>query len=116
MQKRNKERKLSRERGQRKALLSSLARALVEREQVRTTLAKAKAVSPLVEKLVTRAKKGDLASKREVARVLGQDMGKKMMGTIMPSFSQRKGGYTRIVKLGKSKENSAEMAVIEFVK
>ena len=116
MLKRNKEKKHSRERSQRKALLQSVARALVEREKVRTTLAKAKAVSPLVDKLVTRAKKGDVAARREIARVLGQELGKKMMGTIVPSFEQRKGGYTRVIKLGKNKENSAEMAILEFVK
>lgn len=116
MLKKIKGKKLSREKSQREALLVSLARALVEREHIRTTLAKAKAVSPLVEKLVTRAKKGDVSSRREIVRQLGPDLGKKMMGTLAPGFENRKGGYTRIIKLGKNKENSSEGALIEFVK
>lgn len=116
MQKLQKGRKLSREKAQREALLRSLARSLVERAKIRTTLAKAKALSPVVEHLVTRAKKGDVAASRHLARVLGKDLGKKMMETAASSFKGRKGGYTRVVKLGKLKGNSAEMAIIEFMK
>lgn len=115
MQKRKVGKKLSREKAQRGALLHGLARALVEREKIRTTLAKAKALSPLVEHLITRAKKGDVASARKLTTILGKDMGKKMK-TLVLSFKDRKGGYTRVIKLGRQKENSAEMAVIEFVK
>ncbi|MBI2642161.1 MAG: 50S ribosomal protein L17 [Candidatus Wildermuthbacteria bacterium] len=116
MQKRVAGRKLSREKAQRTALLRSLARALVEREKIRTTLAKAKTLAPLVEKLVTRAKRGDVEARREMIRALGAELGKKMMVTIAPSFKTRNGGYTRVVKLEKKKENSADMAVIEFMK
>ncbi|MDP2664580.1 MAG: 50S ribosomal protein L17 [bacterium] len=116
MQKRVAGRKLSREKAQRTALLRSMARALVERSRIRTTLAKAKTLAPLVEKLITRAKRGDVAARREMVRVLGQELGKKMMVAIAPSFKTRNGGYTRVVKLEKKKENSADMAVIEFMK
>ncbi|MBI2642311.1 MAG: 50S ribosomal protein L17 [Candidatus Wildermuthbacteria bacterium] len=116
MQKRVAGRKLSREKAQRTALLRSLARALVEQEKIKTTLAKAKTLAPLVEKLVTRAKRGDVVARREMVRALGAELGKKMMVTIAPSFKTRNGGYTRVVKLEKKKENSADMAVIEFMK
>lgn len=115
MRKRKKGRKLSREKNQRKALLRSLAEALFLNERIKTTEAKAKEVLRFAEKLITRAKKGDLTSRRYLARFFAKDLVKKLVDEIGPRYKKRKGGYTRIIKLGPRKHDGAKMAIIELV-
>jgi large subunit ribosomal protein L17 len=116
MRKRKKGRKFHRKKDQRKALLKSLAEALVLKERIETTQAKAKELSRFVEKLITKAKKGDLAARREIARFLSKEATKTLVDKIAPRYKERQGGYTRILKLGPRKGDSAKMAIIEFVK
>ena len=116
MRKRKRGRKLSRKKDQRKALLKSLVSALFLKEKIKTTEAKAKEVSRLAEKLVSRAKKGDLASRRILTRFLIPRIAKKMTEEIGPRYKDRKGGYTRIIKLGPRKSDGAKMAIIELLK
>ncbi|RZS90381.1 LSU ribosomal protein L17P [Motilibacter rhizosphaerae] len=101
---------------QEKALLANLATALFEHGRIRTTEAKAKRLRPYAEKLITFAKKGDLAARREVATVI-RDKGvvHALFTEIGPRFANRPGGYTRIVKLGPRSGDNAPMAVIELV-
>jgi len=121
MRKRKKGRKLSRERNQRRALLKSLAGALLLNEKIKTNETKAKEVSSLVEKFITQAKKGDLTSKRLLAKSLGggrvasKKIVKKLVEEIGPRYKERKGGYTRIIKLGQRKSDGARMAIIELI-
>lgn len=115
MRKFKKGRKLSRERSQRKALLKSLARALYFKGKIKTTEAKAKEVSSFAEKCITRSKKGDLASRRILARYFSKDLVKKLVEEIGIKYKERKGGYTRIIKLGPRKSDGARMAIIELV-
>jgi len=116
MRKFKKGRKLSRKRNQRKALLKTLARALFLREKIKTTEAKAKELRSFTEKMVTRAKKGDLNSLRILAKYFSKDLVKKLVAEIGLRYKERKGGYTRIIKLGQRKDDGARMAVIELVK
>ena len=116
MRKRKRGRKLSRKKDQRKALLKSLASALFLKEKIKTTEAKAKEVSRLAEKLITQAKKTDLSSRRILVRVFTAKLVKKLVEEIGPRYKDRKGGYTRIIKLGPRKSDGAKMAVIELVK
>jgi len=109
-------RKLSRKRNQRKALLSSLARALFLNEKIQTTEAKAKELSMFAEKQITRAKKGDLASRRSLARYFSEDLVKKLINDIGMRYRERSGGYTRIIKLGPRQSDSAKIVIIELVK
>ena len=115
MRKRKKGRRLSKKRNQRKALLKSLASALILKEKVKTTEAKAKEVSPFLEKQISRAKIGNLVSRRLLANFFSPQIVKKLVNEIGPRYKERKGGYTRIIKLGLRKSNGAKMAVIELV-
>ena len=111
----NVNRKFGREKGQRAALLRSLARSLVLRGTMRTTLAKAKEIRPLVEKMVTRGMTGTLASRRLLIASLGDE---RVAGKLMKTaegYKGRPGGYLRITKMGPRKGDAAQMAVIEFV-
>jgi len=116
MRHKRKGRKLSRQRSQRKALLKVLAADLILKEKIITTQAKAKEIRPLVERLITKSKKKDLASIRYLARYLPERARKKITEEIGPRYRERAGGYTRIVKLGPRKTDGAEMAVIELIK
>src|SRR3989338_2039055 len=116
MRKRKKGRKFSLKSGQRRALLPSLLRALVEREKIETTQAKAMEMRSLADKLITKAKEGNLASIRVLGKTLGNTLTKKLIEKIAPTFKERKGGYTRVIKLGARNTDSAKMAIIEFVK
>ena len=116
MRKRKKGRKLNREKDQRRALLKTLASALLWREKIKTTEAKAKEVSSFVEKFITLAKKKDLASQRRLAQFFPPPLVKKLIDEIAPRYQARKGGYTRIVKLGRRKSDGASMAFIELIK
>jgi len=109
-------RKLSRKRNQRKALFKSLARELFLKEKIEMTLAKAKELLPFVEKRITRAKIGDLSSRRLLAKEFSPDIVRKLVNEIAPRYKERKGGYTRIIKLGPRKSDGAKMAIIELVK
>lgn len=106
-----------RETGQRRALLRSLARSLVLEERISTTEAKAKALRPYVERLVTYAKKNTLASRRLALSRLGDKRAvKKLFDSIGPRYQERAGGYTRVVKRGKRGANDArKLAYIAFV-
>jgi len=90
--------------------------SLLEKERIRTTLAKAKATRPLAEKMITLAKKDTLHSKRLASRfIIKKDVVKKLFQEIGPRFSERQGGYTRIVKVGERQGDGAQMAVLELV-
>jgi large subunit ribosomal protein L17 len=100
----------------RKALLANQVCSLIEHQRIKTTLAKAKAVRPLAEKMVTLGKKGSLHARRTALAVLRQKNAvKKLFNEIAPRSTARNGGYTRIVKLGQRKSDSASMAFIEWV-
>ena len=102
--------------GQRKALLNNLAIALFERERIQTTLPRAKELRPFAEKLITTAKKDTLHARRLVARVVrDKDLLSKVFSKLGPRYAERPGGYTRILKLGHRRGDSAEMALIELV-
>jgi len=116
MRKLKKGRKLSRKRDQRKALLKSLARALFLTEKIKTTEAKAKELRPFAEKIITTAKKQDLSSRRILVKYFSKDLAKKIVDQICLKYKNRKGGYTRIIKLGPRKDDGARMAIIELVK
>ena len=111
---RGRHRKLGRERNQRKALYKALATALIEHGRVKTTVTKAKSLSSFVDKLVTRAKKGDIASRRLVRQSIGEKATNKLFSDISPKFAERKGGYTKVIKLGRRISDGAETALIEF--
>ncbi|SRR3989338_2744989 len=111
---RGKKRKLGRERHLRRALYKSLATALVDHGKIKTTSAKAKSLSSFADKLVTTAKKQTLASRRELAETFHPKTVKKLMDEIAPRFSDKKGGYTRVVRLGQRKSDGSPMAIVEF--
>jgi large subunit ribosomal protein L17 len=99
-----------------KAILSNLCRSLFEQGKVRTTEAKAKAVRPLAERMITFAKRGDVAARRRVLQtVRDRDTVHKLFAEIAPGYAERAGGYTRIVKIGPRKGDAAPMAIIELV-
>lgn len=109
-------RKFGLEKDQRNALMRSLARNLINENRIKTTLAKAKELRPYVEKLVTKAKTGTIASRRVIiSKIEGEAETKALFDTIAPKYKDRKGGYTRIVKLAPRKLDAAPMAMIEFV-
>ena len=100
----------------RKALLANQVCSLIEHQRIKTTLAKAKAVRPLAEKMVTLGKNGSLHARRTALAVLRQKNAvKKLFAEVAPRSTSRNGGYTRIVKLGQRKSDSASMAFIEWV-
>lgn len=113
----NNKRKFGRVRKVRNALINSLALNLIVRGKIKTTEPKAKELRPFMEKLVTSAKKGDMATRRIVISKLANRRPevKKLFEVIAPKYADRKGGYTRVFKLGTRKSDGAPMAVIEFV-
>lgn len=116
MRKRKKERKLSRKRDQRKALLKSLAQSLILKEKIKTTEAKAKELAPFIGKQISRAKIDNIQSRRILKKFFSEEIVKKLITEIAPRYKERKGGYTRIIKLGPRKSDGAKMAIIELVK
>jgi large subunit ribosomal protein L17 len=109
-------RKFSRTASHRKAMFANLAASLIKHEQIATTLPKAKDLRPIVEKLVTLAKRGDLHARRQaIAQLRDLGMVKKLFETIGPRYKARAGGYTRVLKAGFRHGDSAPLAVIEFV-
>jgi large subunit ribosomal protein L17 len=115
MRKRKKGRKFSRKRDQRRALMKSLARELFLRGRIRTTLAKAKELRSFVDKFVERAKEKNLNNVRYIRRFFDKETTKKLFGEIGPKYKERKGGYTRVLKLGPRQSDGAQMAIIELV-
>ncbi|MGJ8723452.1 MAG: 50S ribosomal protein L17 [Roseibacillus sp.] len=116
MKHRRKTPKLKRNAAQRKALLSNQAAALITHGRIRTTLAKAKALRPVAEKMVTLGKRGDLHARRQAISYLRQkDVVSKLFGEIAEACAERPGGYCRITKLGMRASDAAPMAFIEFV-
>jgi large subunit ribosomal protein L17 len=108
--------KLGRTAEHRKALLANQVCSLIEHQRIKTTLAKAKAVRPLAEKMVTLGKNGSLHARRTALAVLRQkDAVKKLFDDIAPRSATRQGGYTRIIKLGQRKSDSASVAFLEWV-
>ncbi len=108
--------KLRRNPAQRKALLRSLVTSFLEKERINTTLAKAKAVRPVAEKMITLAKKNSLHTRRKALRfVYKKDVVKKLFEDIGPRFTERPGGYTRIIKTGQRAGDGAHLAIIELV-
>lgn len=116
MRHRIKGKKLKRDSAQRRALLRNLVTSFLEKERIRTTLAKAKAARPIAEKMITLAKKNSLHSRRLALRfIYKKDVVKKLFDEIGPRFSERPGGYTRIIKIGPRAGDGAEMALLELV-
>lgn len=115
MRHRRKTVKLQRDASHRRALLANLACSLIEHGRIRTTLAKAKALRPVAEKMVTLAKRGDLHARRQaVAFLRHKDIAKKLFEEVGPACADRQGGYCRITKLGARMSDSAPMAYIEW--
>ncbi|KAB2873710.1 MAG: 50S ribosomal protein L17 [Pseudorhodoplanes sp.] len=109
-------RKLNRKPEHRKAMFANMAAALIKHEQIVTTLPKAKDLRPIVEKLVTLGKRGDLHARRQaVAQMRDVAMVRKLFEVIGPRYKERNGGYTRVLKAGYRYGDSAPVAVIEFV-
>jgi large subunit ribosomal protein L17 len=116
MRHRKKGKILDRKKEAREMMLRNLAASILIYEKVKTTEAKAKAVRPLVERLITIAKKGDLAARRRLIQKLPQKMAvKKAMEVLGDRYRARPGGYTRIVKIGRRAGDGAKMVVIELV-
>jgi large subunit ribosomal protein L17 len=109
--------KLSRDSAHRKSLLMNLSKEIIEHERIETTEAKAKAVRPEVEKLITLAKRGDLHARRQALSTLSQDKFAvhKLFEEVAPRYAERPGGYTRILKLGPRRRAATEMVLIELV-
>ena len=108
--------KLGRDSAHRKALYSNLTGALIDHGRIQTTEAKAKAVKPLAEKMITLGKRGDLHARRQaLAALRSNDVVHRLFADIAPRFADRPGGYTRIVKLGPRQGDAAEMVYLELV-
>lgn len=109
-------RKLNRTPSHRKAMFANMAASLIEHEQIVTTLPKAKEIRPIVEKLVTLGKRGDLHARRQaISKVRDVEMVRKLFDTIATRYADRHGGYIRIMKAGFRKGDNAPLAVVEFV-
>jgi large subunit ribosomal protein L17 len=109
-------RRLNRTHEHRKALFANLSGSLIEHEQIKTTLPKAKELRPVIEKLITLAKRGDLHARRQAAAQLKQDRDvAKLFDVLGPRYKDRQGGYVRVLKAGFRYGDMAPMAIIEFV-
>ena len=112
----NAHRKLNRTASHRKAMFANMSASLIEHEQIVTTLQKAKELRPIVEKLITLGKKGDLAARRQaIAQIRDETQVRKLFATLAPRYATRHGGYIRIMRAGFRHGDNADMAVIEFV-
>jgi len=109
--------KLSRDSAHRRALMMNLSKEIIEHERITTSAAKAKAVRPEVERLITLAKRGDLHARRQALATLSQDKFAvhKLFEDLAPRYAERPGGYTRILKLGPRRSDATEMVYIELV-
>ncbi|MDE9451095.1 50S ribosomal protein L17 [Aliiroseovarius sp. Z3] len=109
-------RRLNRTHEHRKAMFANMAGSLIEHEQIKTTLPKAKELRPIIEKMITLAKRGDVHARRQAAARLKQDQHvAKLFDVLGPRFADRKGGYVRVLKAGFRYGDMAPMAIIEFV-
>ena len=109
-------RRLNRTHEHRKALFANMCGSLIEHEQIKTTLPKAKELRPIIEKLITLAKRGDLHARRQAAAMLKEDKDViKLFDILGPRYKERAGGYTRVLKAGFRYGDMAPMAIIEFV-
>ena len=109
-------RKLGKRTDQRKAMLRAMVTYLLENGQIKTTLARAKEVAPLTEKMITLSKKNDLATYRQaLAFITKEDVAHKLFTEMNQKYMSRDGGYTRIVRMGPRKGDAAEMAIIQLV-
>ena len=109
-------RKLGKTSDQRRAMLRAMTTYLLENGQIKTTYARAKEVAPIAEKMITLAKKNNLASYRQVlSYVPKEDVAKKLFDEIGPKYADRNGGYTRVLKMGPRRGDAAEMAIIQLV-
>ena len=109
-------RKLGRPSDQRRAMLRAMTTYLLENGQIKTTVTRAKEVAPLAEKMITLAKKNNLAAYRQVLSFLTkEDVAKKLFDQIGPKYATRDGGYTRVVKIGPRRGDAAEMAIVQLV-
>ncbi len=116
MRHRRSRKKLGRDSAHRKALYSNLAGSLIEHGRIKTTVAKAKAVKPFAEQMITLGKRGDLHARRlALAELRSQDVVHLLFADVAPRFADRRGGYTRIVKLGPRLGDAAEMVYLELV-
>ncbi len=111
----NQNRKFGRVTKVRKALMNSLARSLVLHQKIETTEAKAKELRPFVEKLVTKGKLATIAARRDLAVKVGKQAGKILVDEVAKKYNDRKGGYTRILKMKRRLSDGSPMAMIEFV-
>ena len=109
-------RKLGKPTDQRIAMLRAMTTYLLENGQIKTTVSRAKEVAPMAEKMITLGKASDLHTKRQVyAYITKEDVAKKLFDEISPKYTDRNGGYTRIIKIGARRGDAAEMAVLELV-
>ena len=109
-------RRLGRRSDQRKAMLRAMVTYLLENGQIKTTLPRAKEVAPLAEKMITLAKKNDLASYRQaLSFITKEDVAKKLFSELNLKYQGREGGYTRVAKLGPRRGDAAEMAIVQLV-
>lgn len=111
-----KKRYLRRDSAHRRALLRNLVTSFIDKERIRTTVAKAKAAKPIAEKMITLAKRNTLHARRQaLAYIFQESVVKKLFDVVGPRFTERPGGYTRIVKLGPRAGDGADMALLEMV-
>ena len=111
-----KNRKLGRSSDQRKAMLRAMVTYLLENGQIKTTVTRAKEVAPVAEKMITLAKDNTLASYRQaLAFITKEDVANKLFKELGPKYADRKGGYTRVVRIGARRGDAAEMAIIQLV-
>ena len=108
-------RKLGRTSAHRNALFRNQLASLIDRERIITTLPKAKELRPQIERLITLARTDSVHNRRQAVRVVDEAMVSKLFGTLGPRFTDRPGGYTRIIKLGPRRGDAAEMCILEFV-
>ena len=109
-------RKLGRPTDQRMAMLRAMTTYLLENGQIKTTISRAKEVAPLAEKMITLAKKNNLAAYRQaLAFITKEDVAKKLFDQIGPKYATRDGGYTRVVRIGPRRGDAAEMAIVQLV-
>lgn len=109
-------RKLGKTSDQRRAMLRAMTTYLLENGQIKTTYARAKEVAPMAEKMITLAKRNNLASYRQALSYLTkEDVAKKLFDQIGPKYADRNGGYTRVLKMGPRRGDAAEMAIVQLV-
>ncbi len=109
-------RKLGKPSDQRRAMLRAMTTYLLENGQIKTTYARAKEVAPMAEKMITLAKKNNLAAYRQaLTYITKEDVAKKLFDQIGPKYADRNGGYTRVLKMGPRRGDAAEMAIVQLV-